>query len=175
MRITILPADLDSQRDLIVETLSCDVSLTDQTSADLNGFTRHLRMVRRGRGWLWMGSQETVIGVAAAFPRRFYLGDEEVLGLGAGRFLFGSAISELRSGAAVAAGVLEVTEIERRGGLLRFSEREYGAVYNRLGIEVTAKMLRLAKLLRVDRKVKEVISSLARNALCAPSGIAFLK
>ena len=49
------------------------------------------------------------------------------------------------------------------------------AVYKRLGFSVTGKMLRLAKPLRVDRKVKEMVKNAAAQRVVASVGNALLK
>ena len=49
------------------------------------------------------------------------------------------------------------------------------AVYKRLGIEPTGRMLRLAKLLRVDRKVRERISLPAAQRAISTVGNTFLR
>ena len=59
------------------------------------------------QAWVAVDAEEDAIcGAAAAFPRRFHLGNEGVLRLGPGGILFKSSVSELRSGTSVAAGVL---------------------------------------------------------------------
>jgi hypothetical protein len=56
-----------------------------------------------------------------------------------------------------------------------FPSASMGVVYKRLGIAVTGKMIRLAKLLRVDRKVREIIKvPFAQRAVTAV-GNALLK
>ena len=49
------------------------------------------------------------------------------------------------------------------------------AVYKRLGFSVTGKMLRLAKPLRVDRKVKDIMKNRAARRVVSSVGNTFLK
>ena len=117
MSITTVPAGLDSQRELIVETLSrylagrSDDRWFDwlyalfplRSSADVVGDRQ-----RRRRGD-WSGCS---LSAAVSFGQR---GNPR---LGARGFLFRSSISELRSGSSVAAGMLSGGGATRRCILL---------------------------------------------------------
>jgi hypothetical protein len=174
MRITILPADLYSQRDLIVETLLR--YLTDRS--DQRRFDWLYTASPHGLAKVWLaidGDHQTVIGAAAAFPRRFYLSDSEVLAWVLGDFCLDAQYRSLGPALKLQRACLEVTE--SNGGIFcyDFPSASMVAVYNRLGIAVTGKMLRLAKLLRVDRKVREVISFPVAARPAAAVGNSLLK
>ena len=85
MSITTVPAGLDSQRELIVETLSR--YLAGRSDDRWFDWLYALSPYGQARTWLAIDNDRgAVIGVAAAFPRRFHLGNKEILGWVLGDF-----------------------------------------------------------------------------------------
>lgn len=124
-----------------------------------------------GKAHVWVGSDtkgNVAIGAAAAFPRRIYFDGQEALSWVLGDFFVDDQYRSLGPALRLQRACLEVTE--SNGGLFcyDFPSATMVAVYQRLGFAVTGKMLRLAKLLRVDRRVRETIAiPVAQRALTA--------
>jgi hypothetical protein len=122
-----------------------------------------------GKAHVWVVTDSCTglpIGAAGAFPRRCILGDQEITGWVFGDFCLDSKYRSLGPALQLQRACLGVTE--EKGGMFcyDFPSDRMVAVYKRLGISVTGKMVRVAKLLRVDRKVRQIINvPLARHVV----------
>ena len=174
MTIKIADADLAAHRELLIKTFYR--LLTGQSDGRRFDWLYRNGPHGEARAWLAIdGNQETVIGAAAAFPRRFYVGDREISGWVLGDFCLDAGYRSLGPALQLQRACLGVTE--SNGGMFcyDFPSASMVAVYKRLGIEPTGKMLRLAKPLRVDRKVKEMIKNAAVERMVTSVGNALLK
>ena len=166
MMIIVHPADLLSDREIIVQTLLR--YLTDQSDERRFEWLYTASPQGQARAWLAIdGESDIVIGVAAAFPRCFYSGSEEMLGWVLGDFCLDPQYRSLGPALQLQRACLGVTEINAGAFCYDFPSASMVAVYKRLGFSVTGKMLRLAKPLRVDRKVKEMITNSGSATRCA--------
>lgn len=157
MKIKIVEADLTMHREFLIETLYR--LLTGHS--DRRRFDWLYRDGPHGEARAWLaidGDQETVIGAVAAFPRRFCVDDREIFGWVLGDFCLDTGYRSLGPALQLQRACLGV--MESNGGMFcyDFPSASMVAVYKRLGFAVTGKMLRLARPLRTDRKVREVIS-----------------
>ena len=128
------------------------------------------------QAWLAVDADgDAIFGAAAAFPRCFYLGNDEMLGWVLGDFCLDPQYRSLGPALQLQRACLGVMEINPGAFCYDFPSGSMVAVYKRLGFSVTGKMLRLAKLLRVDRKVKEMIENPAARRVVRSVGNTFLK
>jgi len=173
-RITVRPADLKADRELLIRTLSeyltplCGSRRFDWLYSDCP--------FGRTRAWLAVDeAKNSVIGAAAAFPRRFYLGGIESIGWVLGDFCLASQYRSLGPALQLQRACLGVLEQKDSEFCYDFPSASMVAVYKRLGFSETGVMLRLAKPLRVDRKVKQMITTLPAQRVIASVGNALLK
>jgi hypothetical protein len=173
MAIKIAEADLAAHRAILIETLYR--LLTGQSDARRFDWLYRNGFHGEARAWLAIdGHEEAVIGAAAAFPRLFYAGDGEISGWVLGDFCLDAAYRSLGPALHLQRACLGVTE--SNGGVFcyDFPSANMVAVYKRLGIEPTGRMLRLAKLLRVNRKVRERFTSRVAHHAISAVGNTFL-
>jgi len=120
-------------------------------------------------------TKHSILGVAAAFPRRFYLGNDKVTGWVLGDFCFDPQFRSLGPALQLQRACLDILESTQGVFCYDFPSESMVAVYKRLGVGVTGKMLRLAKPLRVDRKVKEMVKNAAVQRVVTSVGNVLLK
>ena len=174
MAIKVYDADLHSERETIINALTRFLSM----SSDDKRFEWLYVTNPHGQTRAWLAVDEvnnTVIGTAAAFPRQFYLGTSEVLGWILGDFCLDTQYRSLGPALQLQRACLGVLATSQAGFCCDFPSASMVAVYERLGFSMTGKMLRLAKPLRVDRKVKEVIKNSAAQRIATSIGNTFLK
>jgi len=172
--ISIRRADLAMDRGIIIEVLARYLTpLSDDRRFQwlyLNGV--------HGTPQAWLAvdaDRDAVCGAAAAFPRRFHLGNEEILSWVLGDFCLDPQYRSLGPALQLQRACLGVMEQNPAAFCYDFPSASMVAVYKRLGLSVTGKMLRLAKPLRVDRKVKERITNPAARRVFSSVANAFLK
>ncbi len=100
-----------------------------------------------------------ILGVSAVFPRRFYIGGEDVLGFVLGDFCIHPNFRTLGPAIQLQKACLEQIDSEIRTIGYDFPSEGMLAVHRRLGAEPGKRMIRFAKPLRVDRKVAEMVKS----------------
>ena len=156
MKLSIRDADLDSDREVLISTLF----------RYLTPFSDDCRF-----DWLYRGNRDgvaipflatdtetgRVIGAAAAFPRRFYFGRDEVSGLVLGDFCLDAQFRSLGPALQLQRACLGVMDAHSAMFCYDFPSASMVAVYKRLGIAITGRILRLAKLLSIDRKIREFV------------------
>jgi GNAT superfamily N-acetyltransferase len=109
-----------------------------------------------GQARVWMATpshSREMIGVAAAFPRRILHSGKEVRGWVLGDFSVHPNHRSLGPALALQRACLEGLSTGEEGFCLDFPSDAMLAVYKRLRINAKAEMIRLAKPLRVDRRV----------------------
>lgn len=174
MGIKITQSDLDSQRDLVIESLYR--FLTPQSDARRFDWLYTSNVSGAAKAWLAIDEQQgRVVGMAAAFPRRFYFGGSEIVTWVLGDFCLDVPYRSLGPALQLQRACLEGTAANSETFCYDFPSASMGAVYKRLGILVTGKMLRLAKLLRVDRKVRQIVKFPLADRAVATVGNMFLK
>jgi hypothetical protein len=115
-----------------------------------------------GQAVVWVaqepGSRE-IVGTAAAFPRRLYVGEEERLGWVLGDFCLAERYRSVGPALQLQRTCLSAVDAGAAALCYDLPSVAMMAIYRRLGMSPAGQMLRLAKPLRVDRKVKAVVSS----------------
>jgi hypothetical protein len=154
--VVVREADLDSDRALLISLMSRN--LPRRTDGPI--FDWLYRGNPQGPARVWIVhrvSLDVVIGAAAAFPRRMCVNGSQATGWVLGDFFIDRKHRSLGPALQLQSACLEVTKSS--SGLFCYDFPSAGmlAVYKRLGVEVTGRMLRLAKLLRVDRKLREFV------------------
>jgi len=174
MSVDVHIADLSRDRDAIIDALYRFLI----PSADDKRFQCLYENNPQGhtRAWLAVGKgNSSIVGAAAAFPRRFYLGSAEIVAWVLGDFCLDAQYRSLGPALQLQRACLSVLENSQGAFCYDFPSASMVAVYKRLGFRVTGKMLRLAKPLRVDRKVKEMIQNRAAQRAAASVGNVLLK
>lgn len=171
MSIAIRPADLDIDKDLIVDTLR---RYLNPTYDDIR-FDWLYRKNPCGQARTWIAEDtelRTAIGVAGAFPRTFCVEGEKRLCWMLGDFCVNDQYRSLGPALQLQRACLADTAASEIAFWYDFPSTQMMAIYKRLGISVFGDMVRLAKLLRIDEKVKEVvkISGIA-DGLCVAGNL----
>ena len=97
------------------------------------------------------------IGMAAAFPRRTLIQGRQVLGWVLGDFCISDEHRSLGPALQLQRACLEAVDSGTSAFCYDFPSNGMMAVYRRLRMPATGSMVRLAKPLRVDRKVRELV------------------
>jgi hypothetical protein len=104
-----------------------------------------------------------------------YSGKNEILSWVLGDFCLDPRYRSLGPALQLQRACLSVLESSQSTVCYDFPSASMAAVYRRLGFSVTGQMLRLAKPLRVDRKVKEMIRNPAAQRVVTSVGNTLLK
>ena len=174
MAITTADADLTRDRELLIDTVSRFLTpLSDGRRFDWL-YKNNPEGV--ARTWLAMDTETgRLVGTAAAFPRRCYLGQSEISVWVFGDFCFDAQYRSLGPALQLQRACLRALESDSRAFSYDFPSAGMLAVYKRLGFDVTVTMIRLARLLRVDRKVREVINIPAAERVVSTVGNTLLR
>jgi hypothetical protein len=158
MNIAIRLADLEADKERLVETLSQSLN----PRADCARFDWLYRNNPYGQARVWVAidtAKDTVVGMASAFPRRVYVGGREELGWVLGDFCINDQYRSLGPALQLQRACLEDVEAGRVAFCYDFPNASMMAIYKRLRINTFGQVLRLAKPLRVDRKIRETINT----------------
>lgn len=115
-----------------------------------------------GPARVWLAEERDageIIGAAAAFPRRFSFRGEECMGFILGDFCLHPRYRSLGPAVQLQRACLEQVASKGDSIVLDFPSEGMLAVYKRLRLELQGRMIRLAKPLRTDRKVAEIVKS----------------
>lgn len=150
------PADLDADRDMMVETFRRYLnSAYDQARFD---WLYNANPYGRARAWIAEEKgTNTIVGVASAFPRVFYVEDKEIKGWILGDFCITDTHRSLGPALQLQRVCLRESVNDGAAFCYDFPSQQMLAVYRRLGIASFGQMIRLVKPLRIDKKVKEFV------------------
>lgn len=174
MRINIFPGNPSSDRKILIDTLYRLLN----TPRDTRRFDWLYSDCPYAQSRAWLVAEErgnSIVGAAAAFPRAFHLGGEKVSVWVLGDFCLDPQYRSLGPALQLQRACLSVLETDGAAFCYDFPSASMVAVYKRLGYDVTGKMLRLAKPLRVDRKVKGVITNPVAQQVAVAVGNRLLK
>lgn len=155
MPLNIIAADLDRQRELLIDTLRRFLN----PRADGKRFDWLYRNLPFGQAKSWLAINEDTgitVGAAAAFPRRFYAASREYSAWVLGDFCLDPQYRSLGPALQLQRTCLSVTDSGDTSFCYDFPSTSMVAVYKRLGVQTTGKMIRLAKMLRIDRKIRDI-------------------
>jgi hypothetical protein len=174
MAMTVRPADLETDQNTLINAIARWLN----PLSDVRRF-RWLYLdgiPESARSWLVVDDERNAVrGAAAAFPRRFYSGNDDALGWVLGDFCLDTDYRSLGPALQLQRACLSVLENNHGLFCYDFPSASMLAVYKRLGVSVTAHMLRLAKPLGVDRKMKEIIQNRAARRMATSVGNTVLK
>ncbi len=114
-----------------------------------------------GRARAWVASdveKGTVIGAAAAFPRKFYLNGEERLAWVLGDFCLAEQYRSMGPALQLQRACLQAVE-PPYDFCYDFPSKPMMALYKRLAVPQTGSLVRWAKPLRVEDKLKSIVRS----------------
>jgi hypothetical protein len=156
MGVVVREASLPSESAVIVDVLARDLTpLSDERRCEWL-YMKGPHGVARA----WIAKDEkrgSVIGVAGAFPRLVWMDNKTILAWILGDFCLASAYRSLGPALQLQRSCLSVLEGKEGTLCYDFPSASMVAVYKRLGFSPTGRLLRLARLLRFDRKVREIV------------------
>ena len=169
MKIVIRKANLRSDKGLIIDTLPRFLT----PLSDAPRFNWLYKNNPHGEAHAWVAyrvDDETVIGMSAAFPRQIYVDGNEEVSWVLGDFCIDGAYRSLGPALMLQRASLAEADLAGVAFCYDFPSSSMMAVYKRLQIAPFAQMIRLAKPLRVDRKMKELIKDQTIRHLLSTGG-----
>ncbi len=156
MTISIRRADLTADRELIIDTLLR--YLTPLSNARRYDWLYTENPHGHARAWIAVDDEtNAIVGMAAAFPRLFYIGDSQETGWVLGDFCIHDKYRSLGPALQLQRACLEDVEAGATFFCYDFPTSTMMAVYKRLSIHPFSRMLRLAKPLRTDRQIRRIV------------------
>ena len=154
--VTVCSANLNADRELLIDAFTRYLNpLYDARKFD---WLYHENPHGEARAWIATDpGHNTIVGVAAAFPRRMYIDGHEECGWVLGDFCIHEQYRSLGPALQLQRACLDAVDTALLPFCFDFPSARMVAVYKRLRIDAREDMLRLAKPLRVDRKVTEVV------------------
>jgi len=158
MAIALRHADLEGDRELLLDTLS------RYLTPHANGarFDWLYRNNPHGQAKAWIAIDQDkgdVVGMASAFPRRVYVDAHEALSWVLGDFCVHDRYRSLGPALQLQRACLAGVDSGTVAFCYDFPSTTMLAIYRRLRLDISAHMLRLAKPLRVDRKIAALVRS----------------
>lgn len=153
MAISIRPADLSADREIMIEALGRYLS----KQCDGRRFDWLYRQCPHGEAKAWIAYDETcdkLLGTASAFPRRMYVGGELTKGYVLGDFLILPEFRTLGPALRLQRACLEVANTAGPGMCYDFPAAAMVPVYKRLAIEPQDQFVRMAKPLKTDGAIQ---------------------
>jgi hypothetical protein len=116
----------------------------------------------QARAWLaFDGQTEGPIGMAALFPRRGYVGGAEVLGCVLGDFCVSEGYRSLGPAVQLQRACLSLIELGQFAFCYDFPSTAMVSIYRYLGLQPTHTSVRMAKLLRTEKTIREMVPARA--------------
>src|SRR5437016_5954264 len=169
MAIVVREADLDKDRQILI--LFLQQHLTKQS--DNRRFDWLYRNNPHGPAQAWIAAdseKEVIIGMASAFPRRFYFDGREELGVVLGDFCIRDRYRSLGPALQLQRACLSSVDGTNKAFCFDFPSQSMMSVYKRLNLKPLGRMVRLAKPLRVDRIVKKFVKMTALSKPLSDAG-----
>jgi len=172
MTTVIRRANLETDRGLLIEAIGRWLT----PEADERRFDWLYRQGPHGPAHVWIatkGENGPLIGAAAAFPRRMYAKRAIQTSCVLGDFFVMPEYRSLGPAVQLQRACLSMLGPESFGSCYDFPASAMVPVYKRLSIEPTNNLVRLAKPLRTDRKMQELVKVplLAKGASLAANQI----
>lgn len=174
MSAAIDEADLILDKDHLIEVVACHLN----PLSDGRRFDWLYLNAAHGAAKAWISrepSADRICGVAAAFPRRFYSGMDVARAWVLGDFCLDARYRSLGPALRLQRACLSVLESDDAAFCYDFPSASMMAVYKRLGVGTAGQMVRMAKPLRVDRKLKGMIESRVLRGVVSAAGNVLLK
>jgi hypothetical protein len=157
-KFAIRRGDLNMDREILIDALSRYLN----PAADARRFDWLYKDNPHGEAQVWMAVDRengAVVGSAAAFPRRLYIDSQERLVWVLGDFCINSEYRSLGPALQLQRACLAAVDSGKVAFCYDFPSVGMMAIYKRLGVSPFARVLRLARPLRIDRQVEAVIKS----------------
>jgi hypothetical protein len=172
--VSVRDGDLKADRELLIALMSRNLPrCTDGATFDWL-----YRENPYGEGRVWLATvpeSNVVIGAAGAFARRMYVDGGEAIGWVLGDFFVDDQYRSLGPALALQRACLEAVTAGTVPFCYDFPSASMMAVYRRLRIEPFGEMTRLAKALRVNRKLRKWVSTPLLNAAISACGNLLLR
>src|SRR6185312_16466449 len=155
--ITVRRADLASDKALIIQTLFQNLT----PASDEKRFNWLYLQNPIGHSHAWLAVEDgNVVGVSAAFARSIQFNGSGKVGWVLGDFCVAEKYRSLGPALQLQRATLNaLKESQQAEFCYDFPSRSLMAIYRRLGIKPTGQMVRLAKPIRVDRKLEQLTGS----------------
>jgi GNAT superfamily N-acetyltransferase len=171
LNIQIREADLDRDGVRIADALSKYLT----PLADLQRFDWLYNRNPNGKARAWVGLIEgDLVATAAVFPRRAYFNKSEIIAWVLGDFCVSDRHRSLGPAVALQRALLHASDSNGIPVSYDFPSAAMRAVYKRLQLEPFGQMVRMAKVLRLDRKFREHIRYGPLSKTLTPIGNALL-
>ncbi len=156
MAVHIREADLHSDRRLIIDFLY--QHLTRQSNGHRFDWLYLNNPFGRARVWIATDIQTwSAVGMVSAFPRRVYVKGREELGWVLGDFCIHEKYRSLGPALQLQRACFAAADSARIAFCYDFPNLSMMAIYQRLQIRPFGQIVRLARPLRVNRKVREIV------------------
>lgn len=158
MAIKIRPADLEIDRQILIESLYQYLT----TQSDAQRFDWLYQQNPYGPARVWVACEESsgeVIGTAAAFPRDMWVEDNNRRCWVLGDFCVRDDFRSLGPALLLQRACLSAVACEDIPFCYDYPSTSMMAIYRRVGMSAVGLMQRFVKLLRVDHKVQEILGS----------------
>ena len=156
MKITIQPADLERDRDVLISTLRNYLTPTSNERR----FEWLYRQNPHGAPQVWLARDSEsgeVVGASAAFRRRATINGCAQTGWVLGDFCVADKYRSLGPALQLQRATLaEVVKLPESDFCYDFPSQQLTAIYRRLGMQPAAQMVRLAKPLRLNAKFQKL-------------------
>jgi len=174
MAVSIRPADCQSESGAMIELLQRN--LPHRCHGKIFPWLYFENPEGAARAWLAFDSDTNrMVGMAAAFPRRFRQSGSEARGYVLGDFCIDSANRSLGVALLLQRACLDALSEDSASLAFDFPSRNMMAVYQRLHIGPQEEMIRYIKPLRVDRNVHARVSTPAAARALTALGNAALR
>lgn len=157
MKLDIRRADLAQDRQVMIQAVAKYLN----PNADTDRFDWLYLKNPHGIGLAWIATDaetQSFVGMASAFPRRYYFEDQLFGGWVLGEFCIHENYRSLGPALQFQRQIIEELKAEEMSLFYDFPSTSMEAVYRRLSIPVSHRMLRLAYPLRIDRKLPAVLN-----------------
>ena len=157
MTIAIRPADLEKDKAVIIEALFRNLT----PASDEKRFNWLYLKNPTGPAHAWLAEEDgNVVGISAAFARGIQNNGTQKTGWVLGDFCVAEKYRSLGPALQLQRATLNaLKESQQAEFCYDFPSRSLMAIYRRLGIKPTGQMVRLAKPIRVDRKLEQLTGS----------------
>ena len=153
MAIVVRQADIERDRGLLIQAVATHIN----ASADRKRFDWLYIQNPAGRALAWIATDEGTgdfVGMASAFPRRVALAGGESLCWVLGDFCIHDRYRSLGPALQLQRAIIEESAAKKIAFWYDFPSVHMTAVYRRLRIDTPNVIVRMSKVLRVDRKLQ---------------------
>ena len=158
MSIQIRAANLESDRAALIEVLARNL----QTPTDLQRFRWLYCDGPHGAAHAWVAVNDEnggIVGAAGAFPRKLHFGSREGMGFVLGDFCMNEKYRSLGPSIQLQRACINAIKKSPFDFLYDFPSPAMTAVYGRLGIRPTLRLVRWAKVVRTEQKIERLVRS----------------